>query len=268
MVSRESAKADRLRVTCGFWDYLSVPLVYVDVQITCESGIEVRTMKLQVTLDTYSVEDGIALVRAIADIVDIIEVGTPLLLDTGMAAVEQVHEAFPQVEVLADTKIWHNGARIAKSAFAHGADIVTVLAGATDGEVETVVMVAQEQGGAVAADMAGVRGLVQRAAELEDLGVRYLIVPSGLRGKEGLEDDHDVFHRNTRAMGGTPLALVRNVSRGLTHHAEVAVVDNIRLDNLDQVLATGPGLLLVGRAILSADDPVQAALEFKRRMEQ
>ncbi len=224
-------------------------------------------MKLQVTLDTYSVEDGIALVRSVAEYVDIIEVGTPLLLDEGMSAIDRVKEAFPYDEILADTKIWHNGARIAQSAFAHGASMVTVLAGATDREVETVVEVAHECGGVVAADMSGVDRTVQRAAELEDLGVKYVMVPSGLRVYEDESLDHDAFHRNTRAVGGMPLALVRNVSRVLSQDAEVAVVDNITLDNLDAVLAAHPGILLVGRAILAAEDPVAAAAEFKRRME-
>ena len=112
--------------------------------------------------------------------------------------------------------------------------------------------------------MAGISGLMRRAEELEELGVRYLIVPSGLRNE--LDDEGDVFHRSTRAMGGTPLALVRNVMRGLTQGAEVAVVDNITLDNLDEVLKASPGILLVGRAILAAEDPVSVAEEFRRRM--
>lgn len=223
-------------------------------------------MKLQVTLDTYDVDDGIALVSVVADSVDVIEVGTPLLLDAGMEAVRKVKDAFPDHEVLADTKIWHNGARIARSAFTHGASIVTILAGATDQEVQTVVTVAESFGGIVAADMSGVRGLVQRAVELEDLGVTYMMVPSGLRRLEDEANDHDAFHRNTRAMGGTPLALVRNVMRALSRSTEVAVVDNITLDNLDDVLHTNPGVLLVGRAILAAEDPAAAAAEFKSRM--
>lgn len=224
-------------------------------------------MKLQVTLDTYSVEEGISRVSTLASLVDIIEVGTPLLLDAGMMAVEKVRRAFPDTEVLADTKIWHNGARIAYSAFSRGADIVTVLAGASDREVETVVSVAHSFGCTVVADMAGVPGLVQRAIELEDLGVSYMMVPSGLRRHEDEANDHDAFHRNTRAMGGNPLALVRNVMRGLSRSTEVAVVDNITLDNVDEVLQTHPGILLVGRAILSADDPAAAAAEFRRRMD-
>lgn len=223
-------------------------------------------MKLQITLDTYSVEDGIDLVRGIARHVDIIEVGTPLLLDAGMVAVEKVTRAFPHVEVLADTKIWHNGARIANSAFSRGAQLVTVLSGTTDEEIEAVVDVANDWGRVVAADMSGSRSITQRASELEDLGVRYLMVPSGLRVYEDELHDDDVFHRNTRAVGGMPLALVRNVKRSLVGDAEVAVVDNITLDNLDAVLATEPGILLVGRAILSAEDPAAAAAAFKRRM--
>ena len=225
-------------------------------------------MKLQITLDTYSVEDGISLVRSIADSIDIIEVGAPLLLEEGMSAIDEVKEAFPEIEILADTKIWHDGTRIAASAFSHGADMVTVLGGTTDAEVEAVVAIAREYGGKVAADLSGIGGLVQRASEREDLGVRYMQVPSGLRRMAGDEDARDAFHRNTRAMGGNPLALARNVMRGLASSSKIAVVDNITLDNLDEVLAIHPGVLLVGRAILSADDPAAAAAEFKRRMQE
>ena len=222
-------------------------------------------MKLQVTLDTLSVEVGIALLKDVAQYVDIIEVGMPLLLDEGMGAITKVKHAFPHVEVLADTKIWHDGTRIAASAFARGADMVTVLGGTTDAEIEAVVNHARGSGRAVAADLSGIGGLVQRASEIEDLGVRYMMVPSGLRRLNPKDDD--AFHRNTRAMGGMPLALVRNVMRGLSNSAEVAVVDNITLDNLDKVLATKPGVLLIGRAILKADDPAAAAAEFRRRMD-
>ena len=221
-------------------------------------------MKLQVTLDTMSVEAGIALLRDVAPYLDIIEVGTPLLLDTGMQAITEVKRAFPDVEVLADTKIWHDGTRIAASAFDHGADMVSVLGATTDAEIQAVVDYAQAGGHAVTADLSGIRGLVQRASELEDLGVRYMMVPSGLRRENTIEDD--ALHRNTRAMGGTPLALVRNVMRGLSNAKEVAVVDNITLENLDQVLATKPGVLLIGRAILAAESPAKAAAEFRRRM--
>ena len=223
-------------------------------------------MKLQVTLDTYSAQDGIALLRSVADSIDVIEVGNPLLLDEGMAAIEQVKCAYPSTEVLADTKIWHNGARIAHAAFSRGASIVTILAGTTDEEVATVVDVARDCGGEVMADLSGIGSVMQRSEELEDLGVRYLMVPSGLRVYEDESVDRDAFHRNTRAVGGMPLALVRNVSRVLTGQAEVAVVDNITLDNLDVVLSTKPGILLVGRAILSAEDSAAVAAEFKRRM--
>lgn len=223
-------------------------------------------MKLQVTLDTYSSEDGITLLRSIVDSIDVIEVGTPLLLEEGMGAIDRVKQAFPQVDVMADTKIWHNGARIAHTAFAHGAHMVTVLAGATDEEVASVVDVARDCGGEVMADLSGSSGVIQRAEELEDLGVRYIQIPSRLRVYEDDSVDRDAFHRNTRAVGGMPLALVRNVRRSLRGKAEVAVVDNITLDNLDAVLKTKPGILLVGRAILAASDPGEAAAAFRDRM--
>ena len=222
-------------------------------------------MRLQVTLDTYSVEEGIERVRPFAHLIDIVEVGTPLLLDEGMESVDRVHESFPTLDVLADTKIWHNGERIAQSAFVRGATMVSILAGASDREVETVVRVAESFGGTVVADLAEANNAVRRAAELEDLGVRCIMVPSGLHAIIPRSVNH-VFQHSTRAMGGTPLALARNVSRGLSGIAEVAVVDNINLENLDRVMAINPGILLVGRAILSAEDSVAAATEFRQRM--
>ena len=66
-------------------------------------------MKLQLTLDSPSVEDCLDLVLATRDSVDIIEVGYPLLVEEGLSLVRHVKHAFPDKTVLADAKIFHSG---------------------------------------------------------------------------------------------------------------------------------------------------------------
>jgi 3-keto-L-gulonate-6-phosphate decarboxylase len=62
-----------------------------------------------------------------------VEVGTPLLLHEGIRAVEWLRgELGPAGTVVADAKICDAGARIARDAFAAGADVVTVVGAAAD----------------------------------------------------------------------------------------------------------------------------------------
>lgn len=88
-------------------------------------------MKLQLALDTLSLEESISLVKEVEQYIDIIEIGTPFLLEEGMNAVRIMKKEFPSLEILADTKIMDAGELEADLAFKAGADYITVL-GVTD----------------------------------------------------------------------------------------------------------------------------------------
>ena len=74
-------------------------------------------MKLQLTLDSPSVEDCLDLVLATRDSIDIIEVGYPLLVEEGLSLVRHVKHAFPDKTVLADAKIFHSGGYVSEKCF-------------------------------------------------------------------------------------------------------------------------------------------------------
>ena len=61
-------------------------------------------MKLQVAMDVATLDEALTLSRQVADFVDIIELGTPLIKHEGIAAVSAIKAAHPDKEVFADMK--------------------------------------------------------------------------------------------------------------------------------------------------------------------
>ena len=57
-------------------------------------------MKLQLALDDLTWEEAMQLMDKVGDQVDIIELGTPFLMEYGMEAVRQFRERFPEHELL------------------------------------------------------------------------------------------------------------------------------------------------------------------------
>ncbi len=220
-------------------------------------------MKLQLTLDSPSVEDCLDLVLATRDYVDIVEVGYPLLVEEGLSLVHHVKHAFPKKTVLADVKIFHSGGYVARKCFERGADVVTVLGLASDETFRAVLDVAHEHGGSVVGDLAGTESPVARALELEVLGVGEVVVPSGL-GVDGneLSEVADLGEQPTDDM---PLRRLLDLNEQLST-TRTAVVGHIGLDNIDDVVAARPSTILVGRAIVAAQDPCAAAAALKAHM--
>ena len=84
-------------------------------------------MKLQVALDLLTIEDALELAGKVAEHVDIIELGTPLIKAEGLSAVTAIKEAHPTKIVFADMKTMDAGELEADIAFKAGADLVSVL---------------------------------------------------------------------------------------------------------------------------------------------
>lgn len=221
------------------------------------------SMKLQLTLDSPSVEDCLDLVLATRDYVDIVEVGYPLLVEEGLSLVHHVKHAFPKKTVLADVKIFHSGGYVARKCFERGADVVTVLGLASDETFRAVLDVAHEHGGSVVGDLAGTESPVARALELEVLGVGEVVVPSGL-GVDGNELS-EVADLGEQPTDDVPLRRLLDLNEQLST-TRTAVVGHIGLDNIDDAVAARPSTILVGRAIVAAQDPRAAAAALKAHM--
>lgn len=207
-------------------------------------------MKLQVALDRVGIDQALQIVSEIHDVADIIEIGTPMILRDGMLPVRKVKAAFPQVTLLADTKIIDAGELEAAEAFEAGADIITVLALAWDVTLQGVAATARRYGRQVMADLTCVTDPAGRSARLDELDIDYICVHTGVDEQQS---------------GKTPLDDLQRVMRVL-RHSQAAVAGGISRDTIRAVQLAGAEIVVVGGAVSKAPDKRQAVLDLKDAM--
>ncbi|MDD2959986.1 MAG: 3-hexulose-6-phosphate synthase [Lachnospiraceae bacterium] len=200
-------------------------------------------MKLQLALDIFSLEEALALTEKVKDYVDIIEIGTPFVVESGMEAVRRFRQAFPDKEILSDTKIMDVAELEAASAFEAGADYVTVLAVTDRITLECAVQIADKYGKKIVADMICVKDIPAKVAELEEIGVHCIAVHTGV---------------DAQKLGKTPLEDLKLIKK-YSKKAEVFVAGGISEKTIPEYKAQNPDVMIIGGGIGSAADPVKAA---------
>lgn len=206
--------------------------------------------KLQLAMDTLSLEEALALLPQVAPYIDIAEVGTPLVYRSGLEALRQLRAAFPDLYLLCDGKIMDAGAYESGEQFEAGANCVSVLAVTDDATIAACVSEAKRWGGEVSADTICVADLAARVARLEELGVDYISVHTGV---------------DMQAQGRTPLDDLREIKR-CAKRAKISVAGGITVETLPDYLALEPDVIIVGGGILGRPDPVEAARQLREAM--
>ncbi|GGG11441.1 3-hexulose-6-phosphate synthase [Paenibacillus abyssi] len=209
-------------------------------------------MKLQLALDLVNIPEGIEVVKEVQEYIDIVEIGTPVIINEGLRAVKEMKEAFPSLEVLADLKIMDAGGYEIMKASEAGADIITVLGATDDATIIGAVEEAKKQGKSILVDMINVKDIEQRAKELDALGVDYICVHTGYdlqaAGKNSFEE----------------LAIIKRVVK----NAKTAIAGGIKLSTLPEVIKEQPDLVIVGGGITGQSDKQAAAAEMKKLISQ
>jgi 3-hexulose-6-phosphate synthase len=209
-------------------------------------------MELQLALDLVNIPDGIKLVKEVEQYIDIVEIGTPIVINEGLRAVKEMKAAFPNLKVLADLKVMDAAGYEVMKASEAGADIITILGAAEDMTIKGAVEEAKKQGKKILVDMIAVKNLEQRAIELDALGVDYICVHTGYDlqavGKNSFED----------------LMTIKRVVK----HAKVAIAGGIKLSTLPEVIKANPDLIIVGGGITGEQDKRAVAAEMQRLMKQ
>ncbi|MEG1475987.1 MAG: 3-hexulose-6-phosphate synthase [Longicatena sp.] len=207
-------------------------------------------MKLQIALDTLTLEESMALLDETKDYVDVIEVGTPFIIEEGMRPIRELKKRYPNLEVLADTKIMDAGELEADYAFRAGADIVTVLGASHDETVLGALKAAKKHGGKIMIDMIAVKDLATRTKELDAMGVDLICV-------------HTAFDVQSTQKG--PLDELKLVNT-LVKHAKSAVAGGVKLATIDDIVREGAEVIVVGGAISNASERANMAKEMKGHM--
>ncbi|HMR50332.1 MAG TPA: 3-hexulose-6-phosphate synthase [Arachnia sp.] len=200
-------------------------------------------MKIQLAIDDMTLADAVRLCSEVADYVDIVEIGTPMIIQEGMNAVRAIREVLPNHEILADAKIMDAGAYEADLTFDAGADYCTVLGVTDDLTIKACLEAASAKGAGVFVDLICVPDVAQRTRELEGFGVELIAVHTGV---------------DRQAEGVTPFAEFLQVTAASTS-STISVAGGINEDTIGQYLAEGCDIVVVGAGIAGASDPVAAA---------
>lgn len=209
-------------------------------------------MKLQLAIDELSLEQALEQLEELAPYVDIVEVGTPFLIDAGREAVKQINEKFPDLEVLCDAKIMDAGAYEAQLAYDVGAEYVTVLGITDDLTIKGCVEQAKKQNRQVMVDMICVSDLASRIPIIEELGVDVIAVHTGA---------------DQQAAGRTPLDDLKEMKKH-AKNVKIAVAGGISSHTIYDYTALNPDIIIVGSGILNADNPVREAKLIKNALTQ
>ncbi len=209
-------------------------------------------MELQLALDLVNISEAKAVVQEVQEYIDVVEIGTPVVINEGLKAVEEIKETFPSLKVLADLKIMDAGAYEVMKASEAGASIITILGATDDSTIKGAVEEAKKQGTQILVDMINVKNLEQRAKEVDALGVDYICVHTGY---------------DLQAEGETPFEQLQTIKR-VVKNAKTAVAGGIKLNTLPEVVQSQPDLVIVGGGITSEQDKRKIAREMKKLLKE
>lgn len=205
--------------------------------------------RLQIALDTTDMPSALRpLNRAIGKI-DVIECGTILIIAEGLKAVREIRALYPDKTILADVRIAEAGALIARNCFEAGANWVSVVAGASLTTVEQVVKVADEFGGEVQIEL-GEDYDADKARKWKELGAKHVIV----------HRSRDAEVAGTLKWGANDIERIRELhAMGFT----VTVTGGVNVKDIPFFRGAPVGVIISGRGIVKADDPLAAATELQ-----
>jgi 3-hexulose-6-phosphate synthase/6-phospho-3-hexuloisomerase len=203
---------------------------------------------LQVALDLIHGDRAMAIAgEAVRGGADWIEAGTPLIKSEGMDIVRELKRRFPRNTVVADMKTIDVGGAEVEMAAKSGADIVVVLGVSSDPTITEAVMSARQYGSKVMVDLFNVADKVNRARQVEKMGVDYLCVHVGV---------------DEQMVGGNPLNELRSVAKAT--RIPIAAAGGINSETAPSIVKAGAAIVIVGGAIIKAKDVAAAARKVKK----
>ena len=198
---------------------------------------------LQVALDHSDLPSAIEAIKAVGDIVDIIEVGTILILQAGHQAVTCIRAMYPDKTIVADTKCADAGGTVAENVQKAGADWTTVICCAT------------------------IPTMKAAAGKIDDVQVElygdWTYDQAKLWLKAGITQV--IYHQSRDALlagetwGKKDLTKVQKL---IDLGFRVSVTGGLTVENLALFKGMSVYTFITGRGITAAKNPAQAATDF------
>ena len=207
---------------------------------------------LQVALDFVELIRALKLAEEAVDGgADWLEAGTPLIKSVGLDCVRELRKKFPHHTIVADMKTMDVGRIEVESAAKAGADIVAVLAVASDSTIMECIQAGAHYGAKILVDLLQVPEFLKRAKEIEQMGTDYL----------GLHASID-----EQMQGKISFERLSRVAQEV--NIPVAIAGGINSENAWQAVEAGATIVIVGGAITKSEDARRATREIKKAIDQ
>lgn len=208
---------------------------------------------LQVALDTLDIPSTLKAAKALAEEVDVLEVGTILCYAEGARTISMLRALYPEQTILADLKAADAGSTVAEIVFSQGATWMTVICCAPYATMEAALKVARKYQGDVQIELYG-DWTFDQAAKWLDIGLTQAIYHRGrdaaLAGQKWGEADLSKI-RQLADMG-----------------FDVSVTGGLNPEDLGYFKGIPVKCFIAGRGLYGVEDPAQAARDFKQAINQ
>ncbi len=216
-----------------------------------------RKALFQIALDILTKQEVRELLTPeILNTIDIVEIGTPLIIRYGLSIIEQIKDWTKGEKVLfADTKIADAGQWEANEAISAGANMVSVLAGASFETLEEVRDTVQ----------------LNQAKMVVDIIDLSLSDENKIKFIDSLKPDYLGIHLATDVIkkGGSLLEFSRELPFVTSRRLPLMVAGGIHSRNLMDILINiQPAIVVAGSSITKASDPKREAQHMRRIIDE
>ncbi|GAA2157128.1 orotidine 5'-phosphate decarboxylase / HUMPS family protein [Actinomadura napierensis] len=209
-------------------------------------------IRFQLALDLTDFEKAAEVSTLVEPLVDVFELGTPLLRRYGVNAIRMFRERFPLTCLVADWKTMDCGQAEAVMAFDAGADGVIVQAAAPRPTIEAACNEALSRGKFVMADSLGIYEVGDLLSRVRGASLSHVVLHLG-KDEQGIGGDISAKHarRVAEALAASHIKLA--LAGGLTAQS----IESFQaLENLD--------VAVIGEAVIRSSRPLEVATEIRR----
>ena len=209
-------------------------------------------MKLQLAYDLGTYEEFCPFMEEIEEAVDIIEIGTPLILREGVLQIENLKKRFPDKLIFADLKIMDAGKLEADIGFQVGADMVSVLGLASKKTIEAAKNSAIQWNRKIMIDMINLEDPIRKWAGFMEMGMDYGCLHTANDDVSDGENSLEMVEKVHEAHGGQ----------------QISVAGGIDPEKIRNQRSCQPEILVVGGYITTAVDPSKALKPIRQVMDE
>ncbi|MCM8764376.1 MAG: orotidine 5'-phosphate decarboxylase [Candidatus Omnitrophica bacterium] len=193
---------------------------------------------IQIALDFVDIDRALRVAReAVSGGADWLEAGTPLIKSCGLEAVRTLRRQFPDKIIVADMKVLDTGRTEVEIAAKSGADIVVVMANASDSTIKESIEAARNYGAKILVDFMEEAYNIERAKKVAGFHPDFIGVHIPI---------------DQQMTGNISFGFLKEMAK--TVDIPIAIAGGLNSENVVDAIKAGASILIIGGAVTKSED--------------